>query len=380
MIKEDDSVHIIDIDRFNSDDLETVLHRILSYVKTTTNSDAGSVYLKDGNDLVFNIFQNNSFSYETIFNLQKPLKKLRFPICEDTETIAVESFTKAKVISVDDVYKSKEFCFETSKKFDKEFNYRTKSILTAPLMDTSTKQPIGVIQLINKKDANGESIPFTQQDEEFITLSSYLIVLSIICTKKSMTELEDLNSKLEENVIQRTHELEVTQKKLIEQINRDPMTNLYNRRYFNEIIDKIFPILQRGETMMSLVMIDIDNFKQVNDNNGHAIGDVVINSLADVFRNTLRNSDIAIRFGGEEFLLLLTNTNIENSLKIAEKLRKNVEKLSITVSEEKNIKFTISLGISEVNRKDKDIDTVLTRADKALYEAKNQGKNQVCYK
>ena len=380
MIKEDDSIHIIDIDHFNSDDLETVLHRILGYVKTTTNSDAGSVYLKDGNDLVFNIFQNNSFSYETIFNLQKPLKKLRFPICEDTETIAVESFTKAKVISVDDVYESQDFCFETSKKFDKEFNYRTKSILTAPLIDTSTRQPIGVIQLINKKDSNGESIPFTEQDEEFITLSSYLIVLSIICTKNSMHKLEKLNLKLEKNVIQRTHELEVTQKKLIEQINRDPMTNLYNRRYFNEIIDKIFPILQRGETMMSLVMIDIDDFKQINDNHGHAIGDVVINTLADVFRDTLRNSDIAIRFGGEEFLLLLTNTNLKNSLKIAEKLRKSIEELSIEVSKEKNIKFTISLGVSEVNRKDNDIDVVLIRADKALYEAKNQGKNQVCYK
>jgi len=380
MINEDDSVHIIDMDQFNSDDLETILHRILGYVKTTTNSDAGSVYLKDGDNLVFNIFQNNSFSYETIFNLQKPLRKLKFPICEDTETIAVESFIKAKVISVDDVYKSNRFCFETSKKFDKEFNYKTKSILTAPLMDTTTNQPIGVIQLINKKDENGESIPFSRQDEEFITLSSYLIVLSILCTKQNMTDIEKLNAKLEENVIQRTHELEETQKKLIEQINRDPMTNLYNRRYFNEIIEKIFPILQRGETMMSLVMVDIDDFKNINDTHGHAVGDVVINSLADVFRKTLRNSDISIRFGGEEFLLLLTNTNLENSLKIAEKLRKNIENLAIKVNDSEDVKFTISLGVSEVSRDDNNVDVVLIRSDKALYEAKNQGKNQVCYK
>ena len=380
MINEDDSVHIIDMDQFNSDDLETILHRILGYVKTTTNSDAGSVYLKDGDNLVFNIFQNNSFSYETIFNLQKPLRKLKFPICEDTETIAVESFIKAKVISVDDVYKSNRFCFETSKKFDKEFNYKTKSILTAPLMDTTTNQPIGVIQLINKKDENGESIPFSRQDEEFITLSSYLIVLSILCTKQNMTDMEKLNAKLEENVIQRTHELEETQKKLIEQINRDPMTNLYNRRYFNEIIEKIFPILQRGETMMSLVMVDIDDFKSINDTHGHAVGDVVINSLADVFRKTLRNSDISIRFGGEEFLLLLTNTNLENSLKIAEKLRKNIENLAIKVNDSEDVKFTISLGVSEVSRDDNNVDVVLIRSDKALYEAKNQGKNQVCYK
>ncbi|MEA2019506.1 MAG: sensor domain-containing diguanylate cyclase [Campylobacterota bacterium] len=379
MINEDDSIHIIDMDSFESDDLETILHRILGYVKKTTNCDAGSVYLRDGDDLVFHIFQNNSFSYETIFNLQKPLKKLRFPICEDTETIAVESYLKSKVIVVDDIYKQSDFCFETSKKFDKEFNYRTKSILTAPLMDANSKEPIGVIQLINKQDGD-KFIPFTEEDEEFITLSSYLMVLSVLCTKKNMSEIKLLNTELERNVTQRTHELEETQKKLIEQINRDPMTNLYNRRYFNEIIDKIFPILQRGETMMSLVMVDIDDFKQINDTHGHAVRDVVINSLADIFRNILRNSDISIRFGGEEFLLLLTNTNLENSLKISEKLRKNVEKLSIKVTNTEDIKFTISLGVSEVNKNDNNIDEVLIRSDKALYEAKSEGKNQVCYR
>ena len=139
------------------------------------------------------------------------------------------------------------------------------------------------------------------------------------------------NGKKPEEEKKREKELEETQKKLIEQINRDPMTNLYNRRYFNEIIDKIFPILQRGETMMSLVMVDIDNFKQINDKYGHTVGDIVINTLADVFRSTLRNSDISIRFGGEEFLLLLANTNLENSLKITEKIRKNVEELSVKI-------------------------------------------------
>ncbi len=377
MINKGSSIDVVDIDQFDSNNLETVLHRILGYVKTTTKSDAGSIYLQDGNDLVFSIFQNNSFSYETIFNLQQPLKKLKFPICENSNTIAVESFLKEKVISISDIYKSSNFCFKSAIEFDKEFDYKTKSILTAPLMDTNTNSPIGIIQLINKKDDNGESIPFTKQDQEFITLSSYLIVLSILCTRNTINELEKLNSKLEENVILRTKELKETQERLIEQINRDPMTNLYNRRYFNETVKNIFPILQRGETKMSLLMIDIDNFKNINDSYGHHTGDIVINNIADTFRSNLRNSDIAIRFGGEEFLILLTNTGLHNSIGIAEKIRKSVEQNIINLEDNTTIQYTISIGVSEVIQNDENINIALKKADSALYEAKKTGKNQV---
>jgi len=372
LIHNSDTVHIDDMSQFNSNDLETLLHKVLNHIRFVTNADAGSIYLEENNELKFSIFQNNSFDYETIFKLQEPLKKLRFPITPNTETLAVESFINSKVIAIDDIYEKTNYNFKSTKDFDQEFNYKSKSILTAPLIDKNSNNPIGVLQLINKKDKNGEFIPFKPYDKEFIVLSGYLIVLSIISTKNSLEELRKLNLDLEDQVCKRTQ-------KLKDQTNRDPMTNLYNRRYFNNVVEEIFPILQRGETLMSILMIDIDNFKCINDKYGHAIGDLVINRLASIFRTTLRSSDIAIRFGGEEFVILLTNTNLENSIKIAEKIRLNTELSIVHVAGKEDIHFTISIGVNEVNKDDQNINKSLDLADKALYKAKNNGKNQVCH-
>ncbi|MDB2405552.1 sensor domain-containing diguanylate cyclase [Arcobacteraceae bacterium] len=372
LVQDSDFIHIDDMNQFNSGNLEALLHKVLNHIRFVTNADAGTIYLEENNELKFSIFQNNSFDFETIFKLQAPLKEIRFPIKPDTETLAVESFINSKVIAIDDMYEKSIYNFSSSKDFDKRFNYKSKSILTAPLIDKNSDKPIGVLQLINKTDKNGKLIPFTEYDKEFIALAGYLIVLSIISTKNSTEELRQLNLDLEEQVIQRTQELK-------DQTNRDPMTNLYNRRYLDSIIKEIFPILQRGETSMSILMIDIDNFKCVNDKYGHAIGDIVINRLASIFRSTLRSSDIAIRFGGEEFLILLTNTNLKNSVKIAEKIRSNTELSIVHVEDKEDIHFTISIGVNEVNKDDKSINQSLDLADKALYKAKNNGKNQVCY-
>lgn len=378
MLNDGNLITIEDMKQFNSDDLETLLHKILNYVKNITFADAGTIYLKDDdNNLRFNIFQNNSFSYETIFKLQEPLKNLKFPIKENTDTIAIESFIQAKIITVDDIYKSSRYDFKSSKEFDKNFSYRTKSILSAPLINFYTNETIGVLQLINKKDKDGNNIIFNNEDKEFISLSSYLIALSIISTQNSIEQLKQANQELEQKVVSRTRELEETQNKLIEQANRDPMTNLYNRRYFNEIIQNLIQISQREKTTICIMVIDIDDFKTINDTYGHSIGDDVINCIADIFRKTVRISDISIRFGGEEFVIILPNTNLKNGEILCEKLREVVENTPVVVSDNKDVNFTISIGLSMICLDDNSVETALQKADKALYKSKSEGKNRI---
>lgn len=146
-----DLFKIDDIEHFHSNDLEALLHKILQYVRHITNSDAGTIYLAEDDYLKFHIFQNDSLPYETILDLQNSLKNLRYQIKKDTGTIAVESFIQSKVISVFDIYQNKKYDFKSSKEFDKNFSYKTKSILTAPLVNFYTNSSIGVLQLINKK-------------------------------------------------------------------------------------------------------------------------------------------------------------------------------------------------------------------------------------
>jgi len=133
---------------------------------------------------------------------------------------------------------------------------------------------------------------------------------------------------------------------------------------------------KRDVTDLAIVMIDIDNFKNINDTYGHSIGDIVINKLADIFMKNIRKSDIAIRFGGEEFVIILPNTSLKNGEIICEKIRKLVEDSTIIIDDNLTIKFTISLGLSLVSKNDNKIDVALHKADEALYHSKQKGKNQ----
>ncbi len=185
---------------------------------------------------------------------------------------------------------------------------------------------------------------------------------------------------LEKLIQERTKELEVTKLKLTEMVNRDPLTNLYNRRYFNDVSTNILHIARREKKAFSTLMIDIDRFKVINDNYGHLVGDEVLTVLADTLLKSIRVSDIAVRFGGEEFVILLPNTNIDGASSIAKKIKNNVAKKEISINDKKNyiIKITVSIGVAECDcLYDKDIDNIIHRSDEALYEAKRTGRNKV---
>jgi len=158
----------------------------------------------------------------------------------------------------------------------------------------------------------------------------------------------------------------------------DPMTKLYNRRYLSEITQHMLGLMRRSSSELAVIMLDIDKFKNVNDTYGHQVGDEVIIKLAESLQEHTRKSDVVCRLGGEEFLVLLPETNTEGAMLKAETFRKVVEELTLTLADELTLNFTISLGVSEVTTTEESFEAAMNRADAALYEAKESGRNKVC--
>ena len=154
----------------------------------------------------------------------------------------------------------------------------------------------------------------------------------------------------------------------------DPLTKLFNRRYFDEQIDIQLDIFKRKKQKFSIMMTDIDHFKIFNDTYGHDIGDLVLEEVAKVLKNGVRSSDVACRFGGEEFIAIFPNTEEKTAFLVAERIRKAVEQLKIETSKE-SVGVTISLGVSSVEENDT-AETVVKKADTAMYYSKEHGRNK----
>lgn len=170
-------------------------------------------------------------------------------------------------------------------------------------------------------------------------------------------------------------EIKKYQEKLKTQAHTDALTNLYNRRYFFEMARFLMNVSQRNKEKISICIIDIDNFKKINDTYGHIMGDYVIKTLASELTALTRNSDMVVRYGGEEFVILFPNTDIYGAQSISNKICKHIEALTVSLDKIK-LNFSISIGISEY--KDAQcLDTFVHNADTALYTAKNSGKNRV---
>ena len=163
----------------------------------------------------------------------------------------------------------------------------------------------------------------------------------------------------------------------LEKVSRtDGLTGLYNRRFWEEQFVMEYKRDKRNKSPSALIMLDIDNFKKVNDTYGHPAGDEVIKALAGIIKKATRETDIAGRYGGEEFSIILPDTPFANVEFVAERIRRLVEKC-IVVHDEINISFTVSIGISGFKHTHKDSSQWLLMADKALYQAKAAGKNRV---
>lgn len=170
------------------------------------------------------------------------------------------------------------------------------------------------------------------------------------------------------------------QKEFIQELERlattDSLTGVFNRRHLFTLAEQELNRALRYNSSFSVLVLDIDCFKQINDTYGHAVGDHALSVIAKTILNCLRTVDFFGRFGGEEFVAFLPETDIDAALLAAERIRENVEKTAISTPG-KQIFITISIGVAAYKLGDETVDAIVQRADQALYQAKHQGRNRV---
>lgn len=154
----------------------------------------------------------------------------------------------------------------------------------------------------------------------------------------------------------------------------DPLTGVKNRRTMESAVQREIELSKRQARSLSLILLDIDHFKRINDELGHLCGDQALRAVAQQAENTIRNSDMLFRYGGEEFLIVLSGTDLEGTRMLAERIRQEIEKLDIYPGG--GPQLSVSLGVTQLQQTD-DTASLFDRVDKALYLAKNNGRNRV---
>lgn len=165
--------------------------------------------------------------------------------------------------------------------------------------------------------------------------------------------------------------------KLYQQATRDPLTGLSNRNYFRNELKKFVSLSARYNRALSVIMLDIDFFKKINDTYGHDVGDNVLKGVAEILMRHVRTHDVAARFGGEEFVMLLPETSLGGAVVVAERIRTAVENVDFNSAGCRH-NVTISIGVAEYLGDGTDVEEVIKKADEALYKAKSSGRNRVC--
>jgi diguanylate cyclase (GGDEF)-like protein len=203
-------------------------------------------------------------------------------------------------------------------------------------------------------------IASTLLDQTNPTSDVAIVFRDITERRESMRSLEQMKNKMEKMA------------------HTDSLTNLYNRRFFIKRLNEEFERVKRHGTVMSVLIFDLDHFKRVNDTFGHDLGDAVLVAIADVVNNVKRISDVACRLGGEEFALLLPETDKIGAINLAQRLRRGIQDYPYEAKIEAPINITASIGVATITGDSKRPESILKTADRALYRAKDNGRNQVC--
>jgi diguanylate cyclase (GGDEF)-like protein len=169
------------------------------------------------------------------------------------------------------------------------------------------------------------------------------------------------------------------QNKLENQSIRDALTGLFNRYFMQVSLERELARAVRKKQGMAVLMLDVDHFKKFNDSYGHAAGDAALQGIAHILQSSIRSEDVACRYGGEEFTILLPDVTIEAAQERAERILKAIANLSVTVGAQAYSNFTASIGIALYPKDGESIDLLLRRADEALYRSKREGRNQLSF-
>jgi diguanylate cyclase (GGDEF)-like protein len=204
-------------------------------------------------------------------------------------------------------------------------------------------------------------------------LNGRLMVFRDVTERKQVEKkLRQANERLQSQLI----EIGTLQSKLRSQAIRDPLTNLFNRRYLDETLDRELARSAREGYPVCVIMMDIDHFKQVNDTYGHEAGDHILKVIANTLSTQNRRGDFACRYGGEEFVIVMPNISVHTACQRAEQLRTSLSSLNVQYGRF-NLTTTLSIGIACYPSNGENRESILRAADRALYSAKKTGRNKV---
>jgi len=246
-----------------------------------------------------------------------------------------------KPLIVNDVRKDDRFYREV----DTQTKFTTRSILCAPILFKG--KLLAVIEIMNRLDDE----PFRKKDLSSI---SSLLDSAAIAMENA-------------NLFNQAEELAVT----------DDLTSLYNARFLNQVLESEITRAHRYNTQVSFIFMDLDYFKLVNDNYGHMVGREALKEVAQLMKDNFRETDLIARYGGDEFVLVLPETGTQDTFKLAEGLRKKLEKHVFLEKSGNSIHLTASFGIATFPIHAKNKDELIMMADKAMYQAKGECRNMV---
>jgi diguanylate cyclase (GGDEF)-like protein len=312
-------------------ELGVILPKIMDKVKEMTKAEAWSVFLVDHEtgDLVFEKANRKK---------SREIQKFRMKMGEG---IAGWVAKEGIPVVVPDVSKDERF----TGKIDKAIHFQTKTLMCVPV--EINDQIVGVIELVNK--STGE--PFGKEDLELLMR---LVDQTAIAIERT-------------SLYQRMTELAIT----------DDLTKLFNTRYLNRTIEIEIQRASRYNNSLSLIFMDVDHFKRINDSYGHLIGSKVLVEMGQLLLRNLRTVDIVARYGGDEFVFVLPQTTPKSAAQIAERMRKSVEQNTFLKREGYTLKLTASFGVASFPESAKSKEELIKLADEAMYRVKYQTRNAV---
>ena len=396
------------------DDYKTISQEILFQQASTLfnnivtmrkwNADHGSVYVKSHDNIKPNpyLIENSTYTKDNellikinpawmtrqLSELSNKNEKFYFKITSSNPINPNNTPDKFEKEGLDVLDKNKELKYYTNIE-DNKYNLIGPLFVEEACMQCHAEQGYkvgdlrGGLRVSVPIDTYIKNIEIVNSRADILYIVTFLISLAfitiIIFTINSIYSRElniiKLNKTLEKKILRRTKELRDANKKLLEISILDYLTNIPNRRYLFETGSKYFHLAKREENSLSIICIDIDHFKKINDTYGHDIGDEILKLVAKTMGRFVRKSDIIARTGGEEFTILLNNVDESNAYIVAEKIRTTIEDLNYK-NDNQVIKITISLGISQLKNDDINLNSIIKRADTALYQAKEQNRNK----
>ncbi len=330
------------------------------------------------NDFISKLTQENELFRELYFRKSKHLEFMDNFFKTISPISAVESLLKEAFKVIKDYFYIEDICVVLHREDGKIYAYKTyiKDKLWEDYIKKHLKIPINTLNIKTILPSYSLS-----KSNEVVNLSPSQADIKVFVALKDNLLGEDefsvLEMAMEHMAILLEKAFEYEKMKSVAYI--DFLTHTGNRHYFDMIIKQEVKRHNRLGSKFSVIMVDIDHFKEINDTYGHLVGDMVLNQLAGIIKKNVREIDHVIRYGGEEFLIILPHTDKKSGYLLADRLRKIIERYEFDMGNGEKLKVSVSMGVSEYDpRTGNDLDLVIKKADNALYRAKEMGRNRVC--